>query len=189
MIPLGTIAPDFLLPDTVSGKTLSFKDIKGAKGTLLIFMCNHCPYVKHINHQLAAIAKEYTQKGIGIAGINSNDIEKYPDDAPEKMKELAGEFGFYFPYLFDESQAVAKAYDAACTPDFYLFNPKNELVYRGQFDDARPGNNVPVTGKDLIAALDALLDGKEISPIQRPSMGCNIKWKTTSASISKSNQG
>lgn len=179
MIPLGTIAPDFSLPDTVSGKTISFQNVRGEKGTLLVFMCNHCPYVKHINHQLAAIAKDYSQKGIGIAGISSNDVAKYPADAPDKMKALAIEEGFCFPYLFDESQEVAKSYDAACTPDFYLFNQRDELVYRGQFDDSRPGNNVPVTGKDLIAALDALLEGREISPIQRPSMGCNIKWKTT----------
>ncbi|MBX2904231.1 MAG: thioredoxin family protein [Chitinophagales bacterium] len=178
MIPLGTLAPDFSLPDTVSGREFSFYDIKGIAGTLLVFMCNHCPYVKHINHQFAAIAAEYGQKGIGIAAISSNNVEKYPDDAPDKMKELALEENFVFPYLYDETQAVAKLYDAACTPDFYLFNAENKLVYRGQFDDSRPGNNVAVTGKDLLAAMNALLAGREISPVQRPSMGCNIKWKT-----------
>jgi peroxiredoxin len=177
MIPLGTKAPDFFLPDTVTGKFFSFDDVKGPHGTLIVFTCNHCPYVKHIQQQFTAIAEEYLKKGIGMAAISANDIAQYPEDAPDKMKELALREGYSFPYLYDESQEVAEAYDAACTPDFYLFNAEKELVYRGQFDDSRPGNHLPVTGEDLRGAMDALLTGREISPEQRPSIGCNIKWK------------
>lgn len=177
MLSLGTIAPDFLLRDVVFSNTYTFNDVKGTKGTLILFICNHCPYVKHINSKLSEIAKDYMNEGIGFAGINSNDIEKYPEDAPEKMKETAIKEDYCFPYLFDITQSVAKSYDAACTPDFFLFNEKDELVYRGQFDDARPKNDIPVTGKDLKTAMDALLAGKEISSLQKPSLGCNIKWR------------
>ncbi|MCS6820021.1 MAG: thioredoxin family protein [Chitinophagales bacterium] len=177
MLPLGTKAPYFKLPDAASGKIISYNDIKGKYGTLIVFICNHCPYVKHINKQFSAVASQYIHKGIGIAAISSNDVERYPEDAPEKMKEVAMAENYCFPYLYDETQEVARAYDAACTPDFYLFDAQDMLVYRGQFDDSRPGNNVPVTGKDLVAAMDALIEGRPISPIQRPSTGCNIKWK------------
>lgn len=178
MIPLGTTAPDFNLPDTVSGKVLSLNNVKGAKGTLVVFMCNHCPYVKHILNKFVALATHFSDKGIATVAISSNNVENYPDDSPDKMKELALQEHFNFPYLYDETQDVAKAYDAACTPDFYLFNSENKLVYRGQFDDSRPKNDLPVTGIDLKNAMNALLEGKEISSFQRPSIGCNIKWKT-----------
>lgn len=178
MIPLGTIAPDFNLPDVISEKNLSFKDVKGTNGTLVVFICNHCPYVIHILNKLVETINSYTPKGISTVAISSNNIEKYPEDSPEKMKELALQKQFNFPYLYDETQEIAKAYDAACTPDFYLFNGENKLVYRGQFDSSRPKNEEPVTGEDLKNAINALLEGKEISSFQRPSIGCNIKWKT-----------
>jgi len=176
MLPLGTAAPDFRLPDT-NGKTVSLSDFRG-KPALVMFICNHCPFVKHIRAGLAQLGRDYQPRGVAIAGISANDVENYPQDSPAKMKEEAKDAGYVFPYLYDESQAVAKAYHAACTPDFYLFDTGHRLVYRGQFDDSRPGNALPVTGKDLRAALDAVLGGKEISPIQKPSIGCNIKWKT-----------
>jgi peroxiredoxin len=177
MIPLGTKAPDFTLPDTVSDNILSLDMLKGEKATVIMFISNHCPYVKHLNNQLAAIAKDYKQKSIAFIAISSNDVENYPADAPDKMKETATVEGYTFPYLYDESQQVAKDYDAACTPDFYVFNNELRLVYRGQFDDSRPSNGIMPSGKDLCNALDAILSNNEISPAQSPSIGCNIKWK------------
>jgi peroxiredoxin len=176
MLPLGTTAPDFKLPDT-NGKTVSLSDFKDKPALLVLFICNHCPYVKHIRSGLAQLARDYLPKGVAIVGINSNDVENYPEDSPARMKDEVKSAGYSFPYLYDESQAAAKAYLAACTPDIYLFDKTRKLVYRGQFDDSRPGNGVPVTGKDLRAALDAVLAGKPVSPNQKASMGCNIKWK------------
>ena len=176
MLPLGTTAPDFKLPDT-NGKTISLADFKDKSALLVLFICNHCPYVKHVRSGLAELAHDYVSRNVGIVGINSNDVANYPDDSPAKMKEEVKSAGYSFPYLYDESQAVAKAYRAACTPDIYFFDKNRKLVYRGQFDDSRPGNGIPVTGKDLRAALDAVLAGKPISPSQKASMGCNIKWK------------
>lgn len=176
MLPLGAKAPDFALPDT-EGRIVRLSDFDGAPALLVIFLCNHCPYVKHIADTLAKFAKEYQEKGVAIVAINSNDVQSYPDDSPEKMREEVKLRGYTFPYLYDETQEVAKAYRAACTPDFFLFDKDRRLVYRGQFDDSRPGNGIPVTGKDLRAALDALLAGKPVSPDQKPSLGCNIKWK------------
>jgi peroxiredoxin len=176
MLPLGTKAPNFRLPDT-SGKTVSLAEFANAPALVVVFMCNHCPYVKHIRNGLAQLARDYASRGVAVVGISSNDAVNYPADSPSKMAEEAKSAGYIFPYLFDETQEVAKAYRAACTPDFYLFDQEHRLVYRGQMDDSRPGNNVPVTGKDLRAALDALLAGKPASPQQKPSMGCNIKWR------------
>ena len=177
MLPLGTSAPEFRLIDTVSGKLLSLQDLKGPRGTVIMFICNHCPFVIHVNEQLVALAKSYQDKGIGFVAISSNDVVNYPQDAPDLMKETANRLGYTFPYLFDESQEVARSYDAACTPDFYLFDSDLSLVYRGQLDDSRPGNGIPVSGEDLRNALDNLLNGAEISEKQKPSIGCNIKWK------------
>lgn len=177
MLELGTNAPQFSLPDTVSDATRSYDDIKGEKGTVVMFICNHCPFVKHVNAGIVELAKRYLDRGIGFVAISSNDVENYPQDAPHLMKQTAQEEGYPFPYLYDASQDVAKAYDAACTPDFYLFDSQQALVYRGQLDDSRPENGIPVTGKDLSAAMDALLTGREIDPVQKPSIGCNIKWK------------
>jgi peroxiredoxin len=176
-IPLGFPAPDFSLPDTVSGKNLTLHDVKGEYATVVMFICNHCPYVKHINHELVNLANDYLPKGVGFVAISSNDVVNYPDDSPEKMKENALEQGYPFPYLYDESQEVAKAYFAACTPDFSIFDNNLKCVYRGQLDDARPKNDKPVTGKDIRAALDAILSNQPVSPQQIPSIGCNIKWK------------
>ncbi len=176
-MPLGTEAPDFSLPDTRTGETVSLRDCSGEKATLVMFICNHCPFVKHIFDEIVALGKDYRAKGIGIVGISSNDVENYPDDSPEKMKELAEELGFAFPYLYDESQAVARAYDATCTPDFFIFDGENSCVYRGQLDDSRPGSDIPVTGKDIRSALDALVAGDAVAEEQQPSIGCNIKWK------------
>lgn len=177
MIDLGVKAPDFSLPDVTQDRTISFKDIKGEKGTLVMFICKHCPYVIHVQDEIARIADEFQPKGIGVVAISANDIEKYPDDAPEFMKKQAQEVGFNFPYLYDESQKTAKDYDAACTPDFYLFDTDDILVYRGRLDEARPGNDQQVNGKDLRNALNLLLQGKKLPEKQYPSMGCNIKWK------------
>jgi peroxiredoxin len=177
MLPLGTTAPDFQLPDT-NGKTVSLADFKNAPVLLVIFMCNHCPYVIHIRAGLAQLAYDYAPKNAGIIGINSNDAKNYPDDSPAKMKDAVKKAGYIFPYLYDETQAVAKKYRAACTPDFFLFDRGHRLVYRGQFDASRPGNGIPVTGKDLRAAIDAVLAGKPTSEFQAPSIGCNIKWKS-----------
>jgi peroxiredoxin len=176
MRPLGMRAPDFSLPN-VDGKTVSLSSFEGKRGLLVIFMCNHCPFVIHLRSALAAFATEYQAKGLGILGINSNDVTTYPDDSPERMKAEAKTAGYTFPYLFDESQDVANAYGAACTPDFFLFDESRRMVYRGQFDDSRPGNNKPITGADLRAACDAVLAGKSVAATQKPSIGCNIKWK------------
>jgi len=176
MLPLGTRAPDFRLPDT-TGKWVSLSDFKGAPALLVVFMCNHCPFVKHIRAALAQLARDYLSRGVRLAGINSNDVENYPADSPALMAVEAKAAGFVFPYLYDETQAVARAYHAACTPDFFLFDSGQGLVYRGQMDDSRPGNGIPVTGHDLRAALEAVLAGKPVSPRQKPSLGCNIKWK------------
>lgn len=178
MLPLGNTAPPFFLPDTVSGKEIALKDVAGAQATLVMFICNHCPYVIHVNPELVRIANDYKDKGVGIVAISSNDAVKYPDDSPERMRETAKALGYSFPYLYDESQQVARAYDAACTPDFYLFDKKLTLVYRGRLDDSKPSNGIPLTGKDLRAALDAVLAGQGVSDVQYPSGGCNIKWKS-----------
>jgi peroxiredoxin len=176
MLPIGTFAPEFRLTDT-DGRTVSLDDFKGEPALLVIFLCNHCPYVKHVRHELARLCKEYQAKGAAVVGINSNDVSTHPDDSPAMMAREKAEIGYVFPYLFDESQTVAQAYQAACTPDFYVFDKSQKLAYRGQMDGSRPGNSVPVTGKDLRAALDAVIAGRPVSPDQRPSMGCNIKWK------------
>jgi peroxiredoxin len=176
MLPLGTLAPDFRLPDT-NGQVVSLADFRDAPVLLVIFMCNHCPYVKHIRHELAELAREYQARRVAIVGINSNDAANYPDDSPARMVEEAKHIGYSFPYLYDETQLAAKAYRAACTPDIFLFDTDRRLVYRGQFDDSRPGNGIPVTGMDLREALDAVLAGSPVSHNQKPSIGCNIKWK------------
>ncbi|HYT58769.1 MAG TPA: thioredoxin family protein [Haliangiales bacterium] len=176
MLPLGTSAPDFRLPDT-TGKIISLSDFNDAPALLVVFLCNHCPYVKHIRHELADLGSDYQARGIAIVGINSNDAANYPDDSPAKMADEIKDIGYTFPYLYDETQAVARAYRAACTPDIYLFDRQCRLVYRGQFDDSRPGNGIPVTGKDLREALDAVQSGKPVPANQKPSIGCNIKWK------------
>jgi len=177
MIPLGTQAPDFTLFDTVSGKTLALKNLKSDKATVLIFMCNHCPFVKHIRNELIHVARDYMPDGVNFIAINSNDPQQYSEDSPENMKHVAEELKFPFPYLFDGTQEVAKAYDAVCTPDFFIFDSNMKCVYRGQFDDSRPSNDIPVTGKDLRTALDALLENRPVPQDQKPSIGCNIKWK------------
>jgi len=176
MLPLGTAAPDFHLPDT-NGRMVSLADFKHAPALLVVFMCNHCPYVKLIRNGLAQFGRDYQAKGVAMVGINANDAANYPQDNPARMKVEAAFAGYAFPYLFDETQAVAKAYRAACTPDFFLFDAARKLVYRGQFDGARPGNGVPVTGGDLRGALDAVLGGKPLPKEQKPGIGCNIKWK------------
>jgi len=176
MLPLGTKAPDFRLPDT-NGKMVSLSDFRKAPALVVVFMCNHCPYVKHIRSGLAQLARDYATRGVAMVGISSNDVVNYPADSPTKMAEEAKAAGYIFPYLYDETQDAAKEYRAACTPDFYLFDKDQRLAYRGQMDDSRPGNNVPVTGKDLRAAIEAVLAGKEAAANQKPSMGCNIKWK------------
>jgi len=177
MIPLGTKAPDFTLTDTVSGKDLSLNELKSDKATVIMFICNHCPFVKHVQEELVRLANDYKPKGVSFIAISSNDVENYPDDSPENMKKVAEEWNYPFPYLYDESQDVAKAYKAACTPDFYIFNGQLELSYRGQLDDSRPDSGIPVTGKDMRAALDQLLAGQPVDTNQRPSLGCDIKWK------------
>jgi peroxiredoxin len=176
MLPLGTIAPGFRLPDT-DGKTVSLDEFKGAPALLVAFICNHCPYVKHVRHELARLGKEYQGKGAAVIAISSNDVATHPDDSPKMMAREKAEVGYTFPYLYDETQQVALAYKAACTPDFYVFDKDQKLVYRGQLDGSRPGNPIPITGKDLRAALEAALAGKPVSDDQRPSIGCNIKWK------------
>jgi len=180
MLPLGTKAPHFRLPDP-HGKWVSSDDFKNAPALLVAFICNHCPFVKHIRSEFAELAREYQARGVGIVGINSNDLVASPDDRPEKMAEEAKQIGYVFPYLFDETQEVAKAYHAACTPDLYLFDRKGVLVYRGQFDNSRPGNGIPVTGEDLRSALDTVLAGHAVSTDQKPSIGCNIKWRSGNA--------
>jgi len=176
MSPLGAKAPRFKLPDT-NGKQVSLDDFKSAPALLVMFICNHCPFVKHVRSELARLGRDYQGQGAAIVAINSNDVEKYPDDSPAKMKEEAKAAGYTFPYLYDATQEVAKAYGAACTPDFFLYDKNRKLVYRGQLDDSRPSNGLPVTGKDLRQALDAVLAGKPFPKDQKPSIGCNIKWK------------
>lgn len=178
MLPLGTIAPDFYLKDTNSSNTFySFSDLKGEKGTVVFFICNHCPFVHHVIEEVVRIANDYRVQGIGFIAISSNDVVNYPQDAPELMTEFAFENKFEFPYLYDETQQVAQHYDAACTPDFYLFDNLNKLVYRGQLDDSRPGNGIPLSGSDLRGAIDGVVYNRVINPDQKPSLGCNIKWK------------
>jgi peroxiredoxin len=176
MLPLGTRAPDFSLPN-VDGGTVSLADFRGKPALLVVFMCNHCPYVKHVAEGLAQLARDYQAKGAGVVGINANFAGTHPADSPEQMVREAEDRGYTFPYLYDETQAVAKAYRAACTPDFYVFDKDQKLVYRGQMDDSRPGSEKPVTGRDLRAALDAVLAGKPVAADQKASIGCNIKWK------------
>ncbi|HEY1463827.1 MAG TPA: thioredoxin family protein [Terriglobales bacterium] len=180
MLPLSTSAPDFNLRDP-SGKITSLAEFKNAPALLVAFICNHCPFVKHIRKEFAAFAKEYQARGVGIIAVSSNDATNYPQDGPEKMAEESKQAGYTFPYLYDETQEVAKAYRAACTPDLFLFDRDHRLVYRGQFDDSRPGNGCPVTGKDLRDALDAVLAGRAVTADQKPSVGCNIKWKRENA--------
>jgi peroxiredoxin len=177
MLALGTPAPAFTLPDTVSGKMMSLVDLKSDRATVVMFICNHCPYVKHVQTQLVKLAQDYQPQGVVFVAISSNDVAQYPEDGPEAMKADAERLGYPFPYLFDETQQAARAYQAACTPDFYIFDGRLSLVYRGQLDGARPGNQIPVTGQDVRAALDNLLAGRPVNPEQWPSVGCNIKWK------------
>ena len=177
MVTLGTKAPDFLLLDTVSGKQLSLNDIKGETATLIMFICNHCPFVKHVNAELVVLANDYKNKGVGFVAISSNDVINHPNDSPGLMTQVAKQLKYPFPYLYDESQETAKAYDAACTPDFFIYDKDLRLVYRGQLDDSRPGNEIPVTGKDIRLALDCLINNEPVPLEQRPSIGCNIKWK------------
>jgi len=176
MLPLGTRAPEFYLPDT-SGRTVSLHDFDDKKALLVVFMCNHCPYVKHVQHHFAGLADEYQKRGVAVVGINANDVAAFPEDSPKNMVRVSREVGYTFDYLFDETQEVARAYRAACTPDFFLFDGERRLFYRGQMDSSRPGNDITLTGEDLRGALDDLLAGKEAPEVQRPSMGCNIKWK------------
>ena len=177
MKPLGTKAPDFALPDVVTGKTVTTRDAAGPKGMLAMFICRHCPFVKHVEQELARIGREYSGRGVGVVAISANDVTSHPEDSPMKLSLQARELGFTFPYLFDESQEVARAYDAQCTPDFFLYDADGLLVYRGQLDGSRPGNDVPVTGADLRNALEDLIAGRPIASEQRASIGCNIKWR------------
>ncbi|MTI20744.1 thioredoxin family protein [Fulvivirga sp. RKSG066] len=177
MLPLETEAPSFNLPDAITERNMSLEDIKGETATVIMFICNHCPYVKHVQPEIVKLAEDYIPEGVKFAAISSNDVENYPEDSPELMKEEAKKWGYAFPYLYDETQAVARAYDAACTPDFYVFDKDLKLVYRGQLDESRPGNEKELNGKDLRNALDDLLKGNPITEDQIPSQGCNIKWK------------
>jgi thiol-disulfide isomerase/thioredoxin len=179
MKPLGFTAPDFRLTEPLSGKIRSLKELSSKSATVIMFICNHCPFVKHVNAQLVMLANDYLSKGISFIAISSNDAENYPEDSPEKMKEYAIRLSYPFPYLYDENQEVAKSYDAACTPDFFVFDAELKCIYRGQLDDSRPSNGKPVTGKDIRNALDAIIAGKETPKDQKPSIGCNIKWKRT----------
>ena len=178
MVELGTTAAGFSLPDVVSGQTVSLNTFAGKKALLLMFICPHCPFVKHVQDELARVGSDYADRDIGIVAISSNDAESYPEDSPPKLREMAERLGFRFPYCYDESQEIARAYDAACTPDFFLFDAARKLVYRGQLDGSRPGNGVPVTGIDLRLAIDAVLSDLPVDSNQRPSLGCNIKWKS-----------
>lgn len=177
MLPLGSKAPDFRLRCAVSGKEYSLEELKSDKATVIMFICNHCPYVKHVQRGLVELANDYIPKGVSFIAINSNDVVKYPEDSPANMKIVAERLGYPFPYLFDETQEVARAYDAACTPDFYIFDRELKCVYRGQMDDSRPGSGIPVTGKHIREALDDVLAGRPVGEEQLPSIGCNIKWK------------
>ncbi len=179
MLPLGTHAPDFTLPDPQNGELKGLQSLRGTKGTVVMFICNHCPYVIHVAPELARLGREYIDKGINFIAINSNDVINYPDDSPEKMVLEVQKQGYSFPYLFDESQKIAKAYQAVCTPDFFVFDDQLSCVYRGQLDDSRPGNQIALSGQDLRAALNCLIEGKEVNPDQKPSVGCNIKWKSS----------
>lgn len=181
MLPLGTTAPMFILPDVVSGKIISLDSFQGKDAVLVMFICRHCPYVKHVEEELARIGKDYQDKKLGIVGISSNDPATYPEDAPDRLKEMAERLDFRFPFCFDETQEIAKAYKASCTPDFYLFDAQRRLVYRGQLDDSRPGNNKPVNGRDLRVAMDAVLSRRPVASTQKPSIGCSIKWKAGNA--------
>lgn len=181
MLPLGTTAPPFFLPEVVSGQVYSLDSFHGKDALLVMFICRHCPYVKHVEQELAKIGKDYQEKKLGIIGISSNDPATYPDDAPHRLKEMAQQLDFRFPFCFDETQEVAKAYKAGCTPDFYVFDAQRRLVYRGQLDESRPGNNKPVTGRDVRAAIDNVLAGKPVDSTQKPSIGCSIKWKLGNA--------
>ena len=180
MLALGTAAPDFALPDT-EGHTVRLADFRDARALLVMFICNHCPYVKHVQHELARIGRDYEPRGAALVAISSNDADAYPDDSAARMREEKARVGYPFPYLYDATQEVAKAYRAACTPDFFLFDRQGRLAYRGQLDDSRPKNAIPVTGRDLRAALDEVLAGRQPAPEQRPSIGCNIKWRVGSA--------
>jgi peroxiredoxin len=177
MLSLGTKAPAFSLPDVVTGNTVTLDSFAGKKALLVMFICRHCPYVKHVEQELARLGRDYADREIGIVAVSSNDVSGYPDDSPDKLKQMAESLGFTFPFCYDESQEAAKAYTAACTPDLFLFDADRKLAYRGQLDGSRPGNDLPVTGKDLRAAIDAVLAGKPVSEDQKPSIGCNIKWK------------
>lgn len=177
MLELGTQAPDFNLSEVVAGQTISLSDFAGRKALLVMFICRHCPYVKHVEQELARLGHDYAASEVGIVAISANNAGENPDDAPASLKEMAEELGFTFPFCYDETQETAKAYSAACTPDFFLFDHSRRLVYRGQLDDSRPGNEIPVTGKDLRAALEALLNHQPVAADQRASLGCNIKWK------------
>ena len=177
MLPLGTVAPAFTLPDTVSGNEIALSDIQSDQATVIMFLCNHCPFVKHVNEELVRLANDYQAKDVAFVAISSNDVENYPQDSPVLMKEVAEQLGYPFPYLYDEDQSVARAYQAACTPDFFIFNGPMKLVYRGQLDSSRPSNDMAVNGEDIRAALDAVLAGEPVAQEQRPSIGCNIKWK------------
>lgn len=177
MLPLGTKAPDFTLYDTITSQQYNLDQVKGDNATVIMFICNHCPYVKHVQPEIVRLAHDYQEKNIGFAAISSNDAENYPEDSPEMMRKEAQKFNYTFPYLYDEAQDVARAYHAACTPDFYVFDKDLKLIYRGQLDDSRPGNEKPLTGKDIRAALDDILNGNPVSEEQVPSQGCNIKWK------------
>jgi len=181
MLDLGTQAPDFSLPDVVTGKTVSLATFEGKKALAVTFICRHCPFVKHVQHELARLGKDYLDKDVAIVAISSNDADNYPDDSPDSLREMARELGFTFPLCYDQTQATAKDYSAACTPDFFVFNGARELVYRGQLDDSRPGNKLPVTGKDLKAAIDAVLSDLPVAENQKASIGCNIKWKRGNA--------
>src|SRR5688500_2871301 len=177
MLPLGSVAPPFALPDTISGKTIRLEDIASDIATVVMFICNHCPYVLHVNDEIVRLANDYISQGISFVAISSNDVNNYPEDGPDKMKQVAEKLKYPFPYLYDESQNVARAFDAACTPDFYVFDGELKLVYRGRLDDSRPKSGTPLTGKDMRSALDAVLDGRPVDEKQYPSGGCNIKWK------------
>ena len=181
MLPLGTNAPDFHLPDVVSGNTISLSTFAGKQALLVMFICRHCPFVQHIKEEMAQLGKDYINRNVGIVGISANDAKNYPDDAPEQLKAMAEELRLSFPICYDESQETAKAYTAACTPDFFLFDAQQQLVYRGQLDDSRPSNGKPVTGTDLRAAIEAILTGQPVNAQQQPSVGCNIKWKPGNA--------
>lgn len=180
MLVLGTKAPDFSLPDVISGKTVTRDQIAGSRGLLVMFLCAHCPFVQHVNHELARLGRDYAGRGLGIVAISSNDADTYPEDAPPELRAQASEHGFTFPYLYDETQDIARAFHAACTPDFFLFDADKKLAYRGQLDGSRPGNGIVVDGRDLRAAMDSMLAGKPVAAQQQPSIGCGIKWKKNS---------